>query len=172
MANPVTDGVDEHALIDPELFKKSMGHWTTGVAVVTTVAGDGSQHGFTANSFTAVSIDPPTILVCLDRKANSLAAFSESSWLVVNILGRAQADIARVFARKHPDKFSGLVVRKGLTGGPLLTGAVAALECRLTERLSVGDHVILLAEVLHAATGDDEPLVYHRSRFRDLGPGF
>ncbi|WP_202470028.1 flavin reductase family protein [Streptomyces sp. SID2888] len=159
--------------VDHDAFRAAMSHWASGVAVVTTADLAGRHHGFTASSFTAVSLDPPLVLVCLDRDAICAPAFLESPWLGVHVLGRGQETLARRFARKSADKFAGveLASAAGMGGVPLLTGVLARLECRITSRLDGGDHVVLLAEVGRAALGGGpgEPLVYYHRAFHRLG---
>jgi len=156
-------------------FKEVMSHWASGVTVVTTAGVDRRPHGFTASSFTVVSLEPPTVLVCLDRAADCAPAFADSDWLAVHILGAGQREVAGRFAHKSHDKFAGLVTEPGRSGTPLLRGAVATLECRTVLRLPVGDHVVLIAEVHEARMSGDEgssggrPLVYHRREFHALG---
>ncbi|MCG0067081.1 flavin reductase family protein [Streptomyces tricolor] len=158
-------------------FKEVMSHWASGVTVVTTAGPTGRPHGFTASSFTVVSLDPPTVLVCLDRAADCAPAFAAAEWLAVHILGAGQRDMAGRFARKSPDKFAGLATEPGRSGTPLLPDAVATLECRTVRRLPVGDHLVLFAEVHDARTAGEEepagdrPLLYHRRAFHALGHG-
>ncbi|WP_225829260.1 flavin reductase family protein [Streptomyces naphthomycinicus] len=159
-------------------FKEVMSHWASGVTVVTTAGPTGRPHGFTASSFTVVSLDPPTVLVCLDRTADCAPAFAGAPWLAVHILGDGQREVAGRFARKGTDKFAGLVTVPGRSGTPLLPGAVATLECRTVRRLPVGDHIVLFAEVREARTATaedgpatDPPLLYHRRAFHALDRG-
>ncbi|MEV8441838.1 flavin reductase family protein [Actinosynnema sp. NPDC051121] len=149
-------------------FKEALSRWASGVTVVTTADGGRDPHGFTATSFTAASLAPPMVLVCLDRSAACLPAFLRSDWLAVHLLRRAQQPLAERFARKGTDKFAGLRTRSGLGGVPLLDGALAVLECGVAGRFDAGDHVVLLAEVRRSATDDGEPLLHHRRGFRGL----
>ncbi len=160
--------------VDPALFRDSMSRWATGVTVVTTSDEEGRHHGFTANSFTAVSLVPPMVLVCLDRVANCLGAFAASPRLAVHVLRHDQEELAVRFSRKEADKFAGAVVEDGVADVPLLAGALARLECQVTDRVWAGDHLILIAEVCRAEVGrpeaaDGEPLVYYRQAFHRLG---
>ncbi len=151
--------------LTPDGFRDSMSRWVSGVTVVTTAGPDAQPHGFTASSFASVSLAPPLILVCLEETAQCYAAFTGSDWLAVHVLGRDQEHLARRFARKDHDKFSGLGLEAGLAGLPLISGGLATLECRVTERLPAGDHLVLIAEVRRAVVRDGEPLVYHRRDF-------
>ncbi|WP_218669970.1 flavin reductase family protein [Streptomyces tsukubensis] len=152
-----------------------MSQWASGVAVVTTTGQDRRSYGFTASSFTVVSLEPATVLVCLDRTAECAPAFGRSQWLAVSILGAGQREVARRFARKGHDKFAETDIEPGRFGAPLVSGAIGTLECRTVRHLPVGDHMVLIAEV-HAAgpcesavASGEGPLVYHRRAFHALG---
>lgn len=149
-------------------FRAAMSRWASGVAVVTTRDSAGRCHGFTATSFTSVSLDPPMVLVCLDRGAACSEAFAETESYAVHILHQGQEDLARRFARKGEGegKFAGLRVRG--SGAPVLEEALAVLECRVVDRLSGGDHVILLGEVEVAVSFEGSPLAYQGRGFADV----
>jgi flavin reductase ActVB len=151
-----------------ESFKKSMRQWVSGVTVVTTRDRAGRPHGFTASSFTSVSLAPPTVLVCLDAGAECHPAFSDAPWLAVNVLRRDQEDLAGRFARKGAEKFAGLTTAPGLGAAPLLERAVAVLECAVVQRLRSGTHLVLLAEVRRATSADGEPLAYYQCGYCDV----
>ncbi|MFE3497958.1 flavin reductase family protein [Streptomyces sp. NPDC059175] len=154
--------------ISPDLFRTALGRWASGVTVVTTADPAGGHHGFTASAFSSVSLDPALVLVCLDNKATCREAFDQSSGFVVHLLAHGQQDLAGRFARKSPDKFTGLRVSLSPTGLPLLPRALARLECRTDRRIPAGDHLILIGEVLDADTGEGAPLVYYQRDFHQL----
>lgn len=139
--------------------------WPSGVAVVTTRDATGQPWGFTASSFTGLSMDPPLVLVCLDRSAACSAAFGTASWFAVHILGHRQESLARHFSRKSRDKFSSTSVTPGLGGLPILGDALGLLECSVTDRLPGGDHMVLIGEVRRVGSGRGDPLVYYRRDF-------
>jgi flavin reductase (DIM6/NTAB) family NADH-FMN oxidoreductase RutF len=145
-------------------FKRAAGAFPTGVAVVTAAAADGTRVGLTVSSFTSVSLDPPLVLVCVDRRSPSLEVVTASRRFGISILGSAQRALALRFAKPAEDKFVGLPWRVGLLGVPLLDGAVAHVECILARILDGGDHDILLGHVQRAQAFPGEPLVFHRSR--------
>lgn len=147
-------------------FRAAMSRWASGVAVVTTRDAAGRCHGFTATSFTSVSLDPPMVLVCLDRSAACSAAFAAATAYAVHILHRGQEELARRFAHKGGDKFEGLPVRR--MGTPVLPDALAVLECRAADRFDAGDHIILLGLVHHAESFGGTPLLYHDRAFADV----
>ncbi|MGW3204257.1 flavin reductase family protein [Streptomyces sp. NPDC001135] len=154
----------------PELFRDSMRQWATGITVVTAADAAGRPHGFTASSFTAVSMAPPLVLVCLDRNANCLETFRASAWFAVHVLRDDQEGLAVRFARKDADKFAGSATRSGLGGAPLLDGTLTRLECRTADRIAAGDHVILLGEVHRACVREGEPLLYYQRAFHRIRP--
>ena len=169
--DPPHAGLDRPAP-DPvtiETFKQAVGSFATGVTIITARDGRGGLHGFTANSFTSVSLDPPLVLVCLARRAPSLRGFSIGGPFAVNILAAGQQELSGQFARPAADKFEGAGQVTGQNGAPLLGGCHAHLECRLEHWFHGGDHVILVGYVTRAEVADNEPLLFHRSRYTQLG---
>lgn len=151
-------------------FRHVLKMWPTGVSVVTTLV-DGTPYGFTASSFTSVSMHPPMISVCLDRSARCAPAFAEADWISVNLLGSHQDGLARRFASKLDDKYNDLTVVEGAGGAPAFPGSIGVIECRLDRIIAAGDHLILLANVHRASRlGASEPLAYYRSAFADVSP--
>lgn len=151
---------------DPLDFRKALGAYPTGVTVVTTTGADGVPRGFTANSFTSVSLTPPLVLVCLAKAAHSHAVFTASSAFAINVLAEQQKGLASLFASKQPDKFQRCDWHAGDTGAPLLDGAVARFDCNVHQCVDAGDHTILIGEVQalqHAA--DERPLGYCRGAY-------
>jgi 3-hydroxy-9,10-secoandrosta-1,3,5(10)-triene-9,17-dione monooxygenase reductase component len=146
-------------------FKRAAGAFPTGVAVVTACDPEGKRYGLTVNSYTSVSLDPPLVLVCVDRRAASLAVLVTSKRFGISVLGKTQRELALRFARPAEDKFAGLPWRVGLLGVPLLDGSVAHVECSLDRVEDGGDHQIVLGCVQRAQAFDGDPLVFHRSRF-------
>lgn len=151
--------------VDVDEFKRAAGSFATGVTVVTARTDAGKRFGFTANSFTSVSLRPPLVLLCLDRRAPSLLGFTGGVAFAVNVLAADQEDVSRHFARHAEDKFAGVTWRPGASGAPLLDGCLATIECRLEHSFYGGDHVILVGRVLDVAVSDGEPLIFHRSRY-------
>jgi flavin reductase (DIM6/NTAB) family NADH-FMN oxidoreductase RutF len=151
--------------MDPEQFRQALGMFATGVTVVTTIAPDGSPRGFTANSFTSVSLNPPLVLVCIDRGAQSYAAFTQGSGFAVNILSQDQRDLSQRFASRTTDKFAGVAWSRGANGSPILDGALAWLECRHWRWVTAGDHVVLIGEVVDLGVNPGQPLAYFGSAY-------
>lgn len=154
--------------IDDAQFKLAMSHFASGVTVVTTEH-EGEPFGMTVASFASLSLHPPLILVCLEKNARTHDAVSSAGVFGVSILARAQEEISGRFAsRKIEDKFSGVDVRRGELGVPLIEEAICTLECRVTAALPGGDHTIFVGQVESAGVSDGSPLLYFRSGYRDL----
>jgi len=156
-------------VFDPAEFRQALGSFLTGVAIVTTIGPDGEPRGFTANSFTSVSLDPPLVLVCIGRKAFGHPVFSASKSFAINILNENQKDASGVFASKATDKFASVSWRPGLTGSPTIDGALAVFDCDLDQLVDAGDHSILIGRVLHFSHSNAQPLGYWRGGYVDPG---
>ena len=148
----------------PEEFRHVIGHFLSGVTVVTTSL-DGRQFGTTASAVTSVSLEPPTLLVCLNRTSETGAAIARSDRFAVNILAESQGALASMFASKGADKFAGAEPIEGPGGLPLLEAALASVECRVLSTAAAGTHTVFIGEVMSARSRDGEPLAYFRSRF-------
>ena len=155
--------------LDTKELRNMLGRFATGVTVITARDKSGQKHGITANAFTSVSLDPPLVLVCIDRNAQCYPCFEESKVFAVNILSHEQEAISRRFATKGIDKFEGLAWRAGPSGVPLIEGAVGHVECRIVEQYEGGDHTIYLAEVVTGSVSNDEPLLFFRGKYHRLG---
>jgi len=158
-------------MIDDAQFKLAMSHFASGVTVVTTEH-EGTPYGMTVASFASLSLHPPLVLICIEKAVKTHDALEAAQKFGVSILASSQADLSGRFAsKKIDDKFAGVAVtRSEELGVPLLDGAICALECRLHSALPGGDHTIFVGEVvgLRATSGDEAPLVYFRSGYRQL----
>jgi len=155
-------------MLDPKELRRLMGHFATGVTIITTKGADGTPYGLTANAFTSLSLDPPLCLVCVDRKAESFAHFYDSKVFTVNILTTAQEDLSNRFAKSGGDKFTGVATVHGHHGAPLIAGALAHIECQITDTLEGGDHVIHVGRVEHIHMQAGDPLLFFQGRYRRL----
>jgi flavin reductase (DIM6/NTAB) family NADH-FMN oxidoreductase RutF len=155
--------------IDKNELRRVMGHFATGVTVITTRSADGRPFGLTANAVSSVSLVPPLLLVCVDKKAESYPYFEESKVFTVNVLTAEQEDISRRFAVSGGDKFEGVSYRIGANGAPLLGGALAYMECKVVASYDGGDHTIYVGEVEETATTEGKPLLFYRGGYRSLG---
>ena len=159
-------------MIPPEEFRRVLGHFASGVTVITACDKDGRPTGLTASAFTSVSLEPPLILVCVDHKAQSYPALSASKVFAVNILGLEQEAVSRRFATtKIDNKFDGVPFTLSPLGLPLIDNALAQLECAIVNVHLEGDHTIFVGRVERSYAGDGLPLVYYRGRYDRLsGP--
>lgn len=154
---------------DSRAFRKALGQFATGVAVITATTADGRVIGLTMSSFNSVSVDPPLILFSIDRKAFSLQAMSEASGFAVNILGRGQEDLSNKFAKALGDKWTAVEHTLGHSAAPLLAGAIAHFECEPYAQYDGGDHVIFVGRVIRFSSDSVcEPLIFFRGSYRGL----
>ena len=154
--------------IGPEEFRRVLGHFASGVTVVTTWDADGRPTGLTASAFTSVSLTPPLVLICVDHQAQSYEALRAHGRFAVNILSADQDPLSRHFATTRPNKFAHIPFQKGARGLPLLPATLAHLECRTVYTYPGGDHTIFVGEVEAAAVGEGEPLLYYRGGYNRL----
>jgi 3-hydroxy-9,10-secoandrosta-1,3,5(10)-triene-9,17-dione monooxygenase reductase component len=146
-------------------FRAVMGHFTTGVAVVTAQGDDGAV-GMTTNALTSLSLDPLLLLVCFDHEARTLPVVRERRRFAVNILRAGQEEMSGRFASKLPvDRKFGDVAHTLQEGAPVLDDALAWVVCELRELLPGGDHVIGIGEVVAMGHGEGEPLVWYRGSY-------
>lgn len=158
-----------NAPIDPRELRKALGCFLTGVTVVTSFDAEGAPRGFTANSFTSVSLDPPLVLVCIAHTAGSYDVFKGATHYAVNILSESQRVVSGVFAARAADKFAGIAWRPGPAGSPILPDTVAWLDCVVHERVPAGDHLILLGRVVGFDHTPHTPLGFCRGNYLSFG---
>ena len=157
-------------MLDSKELRRVMGQFATGVTIITTHGHDGVPYGLTANAFTSLSLDPPLCLVCVDRKSESFPHFQASGVFSVNILTQGQQELSNRFAKSGGDKFAGVVTTPGTSGAPLLAGALATIECRITQTIDGGDHVIHVGRIEQVTVADGDPLLFFQGRYRQLAP--
>lgn len=160
------------AAVSTGQFKTALGQWPSGVSVVTTRLGQ-MPAGMTVSAFFSVSLDPPLVAVCLDRKAVTLGLITRSGRFAVNVLSAAQSELSDRFAARdnEPIRFDGVAL-EAVEGAnsPLLAGALVHLDCELTATHEAGDHVLCVGQVELAVTHEGMPLLYHASRYHSLAP--
>ena len=154
---------------DNRELRTAFGSFMTGVTIVTTSGADGAPRGFTANSFTSVSLEPPLLLVCIGKSAASLEVFRQAKGFAVNILSEAQKDTSVLFASKRADKFEAARWRPGPFGNPLIEGSAAWFDCARYQMIDAGDHVILMGHIEAFSYSDANPLGYARGHYITLG---
>lgn len=157
--------VSEKPGFDPRDLRRAFGCFMTGVTIVTTQDENGQPNGFTANSFTSVSIDPPLLLVNIATAAYGFPVFSRAGGFAVNILAGNQRDLSVRFARAGEDKFAGLSWQGGPTGSPLLDDVVAWFDCEMYQQVEAGDHVVLIGRVLDYHYNTHAPLGFCRGAY-------
>ena len=152
-------------------LRLAMGHFATGVTVVTSVGADGCPVGTTANAVSSLSLDPPLLLVCFDRSSQTLEAVRAHGAFAVNVLAAPQRDLSANFARRGlAAAWDGVRHRPGLTRSPRLHGVLATLECTVEHEFPGGDHQIVVGRVRAAETDGTEssPLLFWRGRYAQL----
>jgi flavin reductase (DIM6/NTAB) family NADH-FMN oxidoreductase RutF len=162
MVNRTEISVDSN-LVDREVFRDVIGHFASGVTVITTRAEE-VNYGLTASAVSSLSLDPPMVLVCINKRAGTPKVISNVKVFAVNILREDQQAIARQFATPHPDKFREIPITIGELGVPLLSQALATIECRVVSEVTGGTHAVFLAEVQAAHAAEGMPLAYYRGR--------
>jgi flavin reductase len=173
-----TDGATADAVrtespgVDADAFRAALGSFATGVSVMTTVV-DGEPHGMTANALSSVSLDPPLVLVCVDRDAFMAELVGRAGVFALSFLAADQEALSWHFA--DPDRelgvaeFDGVATRTAVTGCRILERAVGSVDCEVVQSVDAGDHVIVVGRVV-AAHGDADvtPLVYVRGAYPAL----
>lgn len=151
--------------IDATSFRHALGHFASGVTVVT-MAHDGHLSGLTVSAFASLSLQPPLILACIDKSSTTLGLVRGTKSFGVNILAEDQQHLSNHFASKMADKFSNVDHSLGSLGSPLLIDVHAAMQCRLVEELDKGDHIILIGEVTEANVDESKkPLLYYKGSY-------
>ena len=153
---------------DVRSFRRALGHFPTGVCVVTSQV-DGARVGMTVSSFNSLSLEPPLILFSLDARTPSLPLWRKAEGYAVNVLAENQKDLSNRFAKSGSSKWEATTYAEGLFGAPLLPGVAAALECAAWATHAGGDHVLFIAEVKRFRMSEDRrPLVFSKGRYAKL----
>ena len=155
--------------LDPRLLRDAFGSFMTGVTVVTARGADGQLVGFTANSFTSVSLDPPLLLVCPGKFLSSYSAFEECSHFAVSVLAEGQEAVSNTFAGFKGDRFAQVAHTLDSNGLATIDGAVAHFCCETRQRIPAGDHCVLIGEVYDYAHNNGAGLGYAGGQYFSLG---
>ena len=155
----------EPAPIDRRALRDAFGCFMTGVTVVTTMDAEGRPLGFTANSFSSVSLDPPLLLVSIANSSSNLEGFRNGTGFAVNILSERQKDISATFARPSEDRFAQVYWRRGPVGSPLIAEVSAWFDCTLEQAVSAGDHTILIGRIGAFEATSHPGLGYYRGAY-------
>lgn len=157
--------------MDPQRFREVIGSFATGVTLVTTRDGEGRPLGLTVNAVSSVSLEPVLVMVCIDRGSGSHDPLLAHKAFGVSVLGTEQEGLARRFALgERGERFDGVALEEGRTGCPIITGALAWLDCRVWKAVEAGDHTVVLGEVLDGGARPGAPLIYYRGSYRRIGP--
>ncbi|MBC7663525.1 MAG: flavin reductase family protein [Caulobacter sp.] len=154
--------------LGPDELRQALGRFVTGVTIVTCRDEHGAPVGLTANSFNALSLDPPLVLWSLREASSTIDAFTNASHFAVNVLAADQVDLSRRFARPSSAKFDSGQWSDGQGGAPLLAGCVAVFECRRRSHHPAGDHVLFIGEVERIGGTAATPLIYHGGHYHTL----
>jgi flavin reductase (DIM6/NTAB) family NADH-FMN oxidoreductase RutF len=155
-------------MLSVDEFREGCARFTSGVTIATVLAPDGTPHGLTVSSFTPVSLAPPMVLICIDHGCTTLPYFHVSRNFAINVLSEGQRDLSVAFSVKPEGRFEGVSWEPGSLGPPLLHESIAQLECLRSQIVTVGDHDILVGEVVAVRTFPGEPLVYYHRNYRSL----
>ncbi|MGK5114927.1 MULTISPECIES: flavin reductase family protein [unclassified Geodermatophilus] len=162
-AEPVSTGGVE--VVDPRLMRDVLGHFASGVTVVTAIADDGPI-GFTCQSFSSLSLDPPLVVFAPARTSSTWPRLRDIGRFCVNVLAEDQTEVSGAFARSGTDKFAGVHWRASRRGQPVLDDVVAWIDCELWAEYDGGDHTLVAARVLDlGADGQRRPLLFHRGTY-------
>jgi 3-hydroxy-9,10-secoandrosta-1,3,5(10)-triene-9,17-dione monooxygenase reductase component len=164
MTGPVT-GPDRTPLSSRD-FRRACGHFLTGVTIVTARSTDGAPIGLTVNSFTSVSLEPPLVLVCIDRRSGTYPAFAAGSPFAVHVLRHDQRELSTRFATPRTDKFADVRWHPGIGGAPVLSEFTSLFECTAVSVEAAGDHGVFLGRVDRVEIRDsDSPLAFYRGAY-------
>ena len=157
----------QRAPVASEEFRRACGRFATGVTIASVLDSQGAPHGLTVSSFTSVSLNPPLILICLGHRVSAIHHFRTATHFGINVLAEDQRALSERFARKGQGRFDGLAWQPGVNGVPLLPGVLAAIECAVHRIVPMGDHDILVGEMVHMQVNDGEPLLHFRGSYRE-----
>ncbi len=149
-------------------FRSALSRFASGVTVVTTKDASAKLFGITVSAFCSVSLDPPLVLICIEKTTGSHHAFEQSGRFTVNILASNDGAISDHFASLVEDKFAGIEHAVDEHGIPVLQSSLATLQCKLFKTLDGGDHSIFIGEVEHVIVRDADPLIYYKGGYRQI----
>lgn len=156
--------------IDPTTFRKVLGRFATGITIVTGLTEDKTPVGLTVNAFTSLSLDPPLVLFCLDKRTASIDAFNQGNGFALNMLNEDQQDLSVIFSTKVEDRFAKVDHYFWDTGVPILNGCLANLECIIDAVHEGGDHLIIVGKVERLYQSDSgNPLLYFNGNYAQIG---
>jgi 3-hydroxy-9,10-secoandrosta-1,3,5(10)-triene-9,17-dione monooxygenase reductase component len=162
---------DEVIAPDDRRFREVLGHFATGVTIIT-ATDDGEPVGLAANSFTALSLDPPLVLFCVGNTSSTWPRIERAGTFAVNILGEGHEELSQLFASRGADRFSHTPWHAGVSGAPVLDEAIAYLDCALEAQYPGGDHTIVVGRVLDLDLREGaRPLLFYQGRYTRMDEG-
>lgn len=159
-------------MIDTSEFRRVIGHFPSGVSVVTTRTPAGAPCGLTASAVCSLSLQPTLLLVCVEKGADTHDCIAQAGYFAVNVLAEGKGEtLARRFATAEAgEKFTGVAFREERTGAPVLDEALAWMDCRVAGQVEGGDHTVFMGEVMAAGADEGTPLVYYRGGYGRFVP--
>lgn len=154
--------------VNSEEFRAALSRFPSGVTIVTSRDEENRFHGITVSAFCSLSLEPPRVLICIEKTTGSHQALMWSRSFVVNVLNEYQRELSERFASQLDDKFDAVEFSTGIDGIPLLSGCIATLECRITDAYDGGDHSIFVGEVENTTVIDGDPILYFRGDYRSI----
>ena len=154
--------------VSPDEFRAVLGRFPSGVTVVTTKSADGSDQGMTVSAFCSVSLEPPLVLICIEKSASAHQALTTAKGFVVNVLSAKQEQVARRFAIVDIDRFEGVGFTRSSQDYAILDDVLAVIECSRVSICEGGDHTIVLGEVEATRAESGTPLLYYRGGYAQL----
>ena len=165
-ASAATGAAPNAAALEPARFRQVLGHFCTGVTVITTVDSDGRPAGFACQSFAALSLDPPLVLFCPSRTSATWPRIARAGHFCANVLTAGQREEARVFGTAGADKFAGVTWSPSASGAPVLAGALTWVGCEVEVTHETGDHYVVIGRVTELGPVSTEaPLLFYRGRY-------
>jgi 4-hydroxyphenylacetate 3-hydroxylase, reductase component len=158
-----------HAPPSTLALRTALGRFATGVTIISCRTADGSLVGLTANSFSALSLQPALVLWSLRQASPSLPSFMEARHFAVNVLAENQVELSRRFASKLDDKFADGLWSEGVGGAPVLAGCAAVFECEQVSSQAAGDHMLFIGQVLRLSESPVAPLLFQAGHYHMLG---
>lgn len=151
--------------MNPQALRNALGKFATGIAISTTVDASGAWHGLTINSFSSVSLDPPLVLFCIDKKARVFSHFLHCHAFGISVLSDTQQHLSQLFASGETEKFASVATYSLHTGVPLLQESLSTFDCELFQWYEGGDHLIFVGKVVGFESREGNPLLYYGGNY-------
>ncbi len=147
-------------------FRSALSAFTTGVVIVTTLCPEGEKVGLTVNSFSSLSMEPPMVLWCLEKRSQSVPLFAKGRSFTINVLTDQQQHLAQIFSSKNHDRFKDVALAGDPTGAPIIEGCLSWFECGVADVFDGGDHYIITGLVTRFGRRDEKPLIFHDGKYK------